>query len=54
MMWSHLDPGWLRTYDQYQMDADKIYAGFIKRVEAYGNMSFSTAEMSFFSRFFDE
>ncbi|CAG0923229.1 unnamed protein product [Notodromas monacha] len=53
MMWSHLDPGWLRTYDDYQNDVNKIYSGFVKRVETYSNISFTTAEVSFFSRFFE-
>lgn len=52
---SHNDPGWLRTFDEYYHYATKhILYNMLHKLKENKEMRFIWAEMSFFSRWFNE
>ena len=55
VIWSHMDPGWGRTYDEYQVQlVDNIYNGLLERSKVHTNLTFFTPEMIFFSKYYEK
>ncbi|XP_058811986.1 alpha-mannosidase 2 [Topomyia yanbarensis] len=51
---SHNDPGWIQTFDEYYEHQTKgIFANMLRHLEENSGMKFIWAEISYFSRWYD-
>lgn len=53
-IFSHNDPGWINTLDEYyERQTKSIFANMLRHLEDYENMKFIWAEIVYFSRWYD-
>lgn len=52
---SHNDPGWIKTFDDYyEHDTKHILSNALRHLKENPDMKFIWAEISYFSRFYEE